>query len=556
MYGDISLKMTDTYGSPLKQAAVGQPFKIEAVVSDNAHLGSAPAIKGLKQFDILSNSTHISIINGRPTAKYSYEVMGNQPGVFYVGPAQFSNAVQSNVLKVVVDAVEIETDKGRKKYRNHDEAADHVFVQLKTDKQKVSVGEKVGCSLKFCYLDPSTSIRNFSTQESSAFKVLNSQNAQQSTESIDGKEYYCVEWKWDLYPTKAGKLIVPAYAANYEQQSERDNLWGGLGRFFGNRVETRRAYSNSVSLDVDPIPESDCALNGIGSFSYIHLSVQPPVARQGDGILVTVEIGGEGDPDTIEFGTLQNIPDALKAYQSNQTVISPVYSGDILKKKIEFVIQGLATGSFEIPAQQFHYYDVYARKFKTIESAPLTITILPALKKNTIKSDDNTKHVEELTSEIRGIHQGFGSVPSAHSVIPYWLFVCLVLFPVGVLLVLYSIHELKGYLRRRPIKRSLQAYKIASNQLEKLKNDNKAEKIYSVFIEYFANKSEISLTMITPSFINSLIDQKFDEGNQGEWDKFFDAVTQRAFGAQFDKEYDKNLFKQAEQWMKLLEKHL
>ena len=557
LQADILLRMTDQRGSPISQAGAGQAFIIEATISDSSsHFGGQPSIAGLEKFNIRSSGMRINSVNGRTQVKYVYEVSINEPGVYDIGPARLGTIDKiSNTLKVVVGESQMSNQNetfSRKK--TEDQKA---FLKLFLDKKKVSVGERVQCCLRFYYNDPTISIKNLIAQESPAFRSKNARSAVQGTEIIDGQEYHFVEWVWDIYPTNCGKITIPAYGANYEKYVERDDFWGGLGRFFGNRIETKRIYSNAATLKVDPIPETDKPVNGIGEFAYIHLSAQPTVARQGEGILVTVEIAGDGDMDAIEFQSLQNLPESLKAYESKQTIIPPSQEGDVYKKRIEFILQGMKTGSFEIPPQTFYYYDVKKKQYVMLESAPLTLNIMPSVAKKVV-SKDSHKEDPQQQAALADIHTSLSFPYRASTGLPKWFLMFLTFLPVLYLVIINSLHVLKKKKRKiSSYDKKKVAFPYARKRLNQMFTERKAEKIYSIFIELFADRCNVPLSVVSPSFIDDVLTQKgISSDMRKKWHSYFEEISERAFGAQRDNEHDNLLFRQAEQWMQELEKYL
>ena len=559
---DITLRITDLDGQPLKRAQVGRPFRIEATVKDINDIASTPRIKGLEAFTIGQTGTQIYSVNGNQTVRYFFDATARELGTYTVGPAEYPRPkMQSNVLEVVVDQIEVadtsmRAAQGARKKRD---AQETVYMHLSTDKDRATVGEKVACTLRFYSADEKVGIRNIFAQESNDFKTIGSHVTQQGTEKIDGKDYSFVEWQWDMYPNKSGSITVPAYGINYEREVPRDDFWGGMGRFFGNRVEQKRVYSNSLTLEVDPLPKTNKLVQGIGSFSYIHLSAQPAVAKQGEGVIITVEIAGDGDLDAIDFPALQNVSDSLRSYQSNQTVIPATQPGDIAKKKIEFVIQGLKTGSFEIPSQKFHYFDVVRKKYKTLESAPLTLTIMPGTKKQPVKTANGEADAQAQHdgTSIKPLHSSFTSPFHRMPALPWYIFLILAGLPFLYLAYVTLAFLIRKKLRKKaPLNRSKQAFGLARKRLHKEQTEGRSEKIYTVFIELFADRFNSSLSVISSDFMHQQIADRLDERKIGEWRMFFDAISQRAFGAKTDKEYDNQLFKQAEQWIQTLEKHL
>lgn len=556
---DLSLKLFDTNHVPLNQAGAGHPFLIEVSVSDVASIGQTPQIEGLDQFVVKNSGVRITSINGKTTGKFNFEVRIDTPGTYTVGPALLmdrGNELRSNSVRVVVGQEQIEqVQSGSKKKK---EAP--TLLRLSADKKQVVVGERIGCSLRFYYANPAISLRQFiSEQESPELRRSKAYGPFDGTETINGIEYNYIEWRWDLFPTQSGTITIPAYGADYEKQVDRDDLWGGLGRWFGTHAEAKRIYSNAISLQVDPLGVDEKKIDAIGDYSAFVLSAQPALAKQGEGIVVAVELIGDGDAERVRFAGLQKMPSELKHYQSTQSYI-PSQDGQPARTRFEFIVQGLKPGSWQIPSQKISYYDTQRRTLKTLESNPLSLQISPAATAPSMPTHNQSEPAAKENAQalaIGGIYKVGQQSGRAAARLPWWLFAFLALLPLFFVLYLFARNLLEKKTRASYRARKAQAaFAVAKKRLDQARAGHNSQSLYGIFIELFADRWQEPIAVITDEYIK----ERFESVGLSPqlcqaWQEFFATITECAFNASQAKPQD-NLFTQARQWIERLEKQL
>lgn len=555
LVADISLRVLDIDRSPLVQAGAGRPFLVEVTMHDVRTIGQPPIVQGLDNFTVKNAGVHITTINSKVTAKYTLEVRIDKPGTYTIGPAIFADRTQqesSPSIKVVVGNEQIESK--AKKVKKDDVP---ILLRLSADKERIFVGERVHCLLRFYYTDPAIALQRFIEHDTNDIHRKKMIGPRTGTEKIQDIEYNYVEWECDVFPQKTGRCTIPAYGADYEQEiEERDNFWGGLGRFLGNHVVTKRVYSNAISLEVDPLPTTSKTPQAIGTFYAMNLSAKPAVAKQGEGIVVTVEIVGEGDLESLSFGTLENMPPALRFYASNQTVIEPTAAGEPTKKRYEFIVQGLQVGTWEIPPQSLYYFDTKQRAFTTVRTMPLSLTIMPSAKKMasiTHEEQDNTQEAYEIAP----LHKEWvaNTVPDWR--LSWWLFIMIACTP--MMYIVYGFIE-RLFVRNRTesygARRAQKAFSIAKEQLQQIKKQEKAQELYTLFITLFADRWQLAIAAISLAHVHERLRERGMSDIQcAAWDDFFARIAERAFGIQKGKD-DAHLFDKAEQWIQQLEQLL
>src|SRR5436190_9749937 len=184
-----------------------------------------------------------------------------------------------------------------------------------------------------------------------------------------------------MYPTKGGEFLIPAYSADYEIPLKDNHLLGSFFMFMNNRTDRKRVYSNAVKITVDSLPHSNISAQAVGVFDNIHAQITPAVAKEGEGMVLSLEINGNGNMHAITTPVL-HMPSALKYYDSNTTIINDD-DNECVKKRFEFIVQGMETGDWEIPEQSFVYFDINKQDYVTLKTSSLSVSIQPSSHKTT-----------------------------------------------------------------------------------------------------------------------------------------------------------------------------
>lgn len=540
----IELGITNIDGSPLVQVGVGHPFLLEATLHDVSTAGKLPQIEGIEQFNVKHVGMRMISTNGVGLLTHKYEVRIDKPGTHVVGPATIEykgNTLSSDTIPVTVGKEELVKHVREKKQVP-------IVLRLSTDKEQAVVGERITCFLRCYVIDSKSSVRQFTEQEMPAFHRTPSRGPRKGMEAIEGVPCPYVEWEWDLYPTQPGAHLIPAYGADYDREVTRDDVWGDLDRVF-TYIETKRVYSNAISLQIHTLPPTGKTVQGIGSFSAVHMSAKPSIAKQGEGIVLAIEVLGDGNPDSITMA-LQGIPKDLKYYESKQVPLDPSMDNHKGGKRFEFIIQGLKPGSWEIPSQSFYYYDVLERAYKELYSAPLTLTIMAG---NTPPTSI-WKTDKELQDDIADIHREVCDTyaPVAMS---WWLFMLLFLLPLSI--ILYRIGH-QWFTRRARINyrtyRAQRAFQYARGQLAQWAARKEPNRIYGVFMELFADRWQVAIGTLSAAIIEErLKDVGMPEQQRVQWNTFFEKIAEVAFGVLKDREHYEDFFNEAERWIQQLE---
>ena len=562
MYLDARVTMEiRSEGNVPHQVAVGRPFTLDVVVDDVYGSIQAPTIKGLDGHSVRLTGTHMTSINGKSNARYSYSVRIDKLGTYTIGPAIVHHQQQELVSDQLQISVVKDLGMTVQKNKTTNTATTHAFLRLMIDTETPFVGQKIRCTLRFYYHDTSISLQAIGIPELSGFDIKEFGKPHTGVAEIDGAQYQYAQWQWDMYPTKPGELLIPAYHADYDiPLKDNNNVFGGFFVFFGNRVDHKRVYSNAITIKVSPLPHSTEPVHAVGSFEHISADIKPGIAKEGEGMVLTIEIEGDGNLEAIKTPTL-HMPDALKYYDSNSTIIAPQHADELPKKRFEYIVQGIKAGNYEIPAHVFTYFDVEKHAYVTLHTCPLAVSIMPgvlSLKKDITTHDVVTTIAERTeTDELKNINAVGQWYPvDDYKPLPWWLFELLFLLPC-----LYVVYP---FLRNRFISFTnssarlvrRRAIKEARKKIEMCIKNNNDKELYSIFVHLLKSRHKSRDESIHTFSIEAIIHTiGLSDDLITQWNIFFERIMHAAFGQSDSKNADE-LCGMAKQWLDRLEKSI
>lgn len=541
------LRARSAQGDALQHAVVGEPFILEVVISGSSSV-QRPHVDGLSAFTVRSSGVMTYTANQATTTTYQYSVRIDTPGTYSIGPAHLEaegNRLSSSMLTInVLDQNAQEVQKQRSR-----ENADPAMVRLFFDTDHAVVGQKVTCTLQLCSVANKASFEQMFEPDFQYFRIGDKKGPIQKNEEINGVHYQMHEWVWTLYPTKTGKLVIPAVPADYGVQTRGHGF-----SFFVYHPERRRAYSSAAFLTVEPLPTSEkiCA---VGRFYQMQAHITPSIAAVQEGMVLTLEIIGDGDFENAPFPDLIGMPAALRWYTSKRTV------GDSQKEGMrtvvyEYIVQGMKAGQWTIPAQEIVVFDVAAGRVKKMETVPLSVTVTAARgakqEQNSVQAQSNNEKMnaasgqesEEWSLPLHAWDGGSGGNTSWH--MPWMLFfLCILLagvcsvrsFALRLVTVIYSIV-------RVPLKKQR-----LNAAIEKACAENDPARVYHLFMDFLTQEMEIIPSCLSDAVIEQYVQHIGITGKEKqEWDDFWVQLHAAAF-ARLDEASMNVLCMQAKQWI-------
>ena len=561
LYAQIKLRAFDTTGNSLQQARVGEPFMLEVEIIDARNSMQVPTIVGLDRFVAKRTGLYMHMVNGRSIIKYSYQVRIDQVGTYDIGPAivtDHSKKQTSNVLVVTASNKPITQTIITKRRQRTDEKE---LLRLLVDNNKVVVGQKITCALRFYYNNNAIELKQIGKPEMDGFAIKNVQGPYSGMELINGVQYKYIEWRWHLYPLQPGEKIIPAYSADFDVRPKRAHALSNFSILFGPNAERKRVYSNAECIQVDPLPPYDGMVQAVGDFKKIEASVKPAVVKKGEAMVLAIELEGDGDLAVIKVPQLDGFPKQLKYYESSSSIIEPTNNNKLSKKRFEFIVQGIECGEWEIAKQSFTYFNVHSRSYKTLQTAPLAVTIVPnTINTNLLKKKpkrEQSRGIQDVESIYPINNQGQWYPITQREPMKWRLFCFLSSIPFGLWFyqILWLWITRYWYCNRSLWWQKKSAFRVARKQLKKAKNCQDVTQIYPIFVVLIAACCNESTAQISSSFIKQQLHKAgFSENIIIMWNDFFARATEYAFTTNNKNKFSyMAFFKQGEQWINRFE---
>lgn len=547
LHAYITLEVNSFDGRKITEVVAGEPFVLQ-VSTDEVDQVHGIQIQGLQGFAAQKTGLSLITVNGKKTAQVTYQVQADKPGSYTFGPAFVPNGqTQSDTVALQVNAERITDPAAGKK----DTARNNVMLQLAVDTDTAFVGQKIKTRLRVYFLDgEDISIEQVIPNDPPSIDISAKAGPKQGLENINGSNYTFLEWQWDMYPKEPGSLIIPAYFVDYAKALPPQQGFGGFAMFFGPRYERKRVYSNALSVQVRPLPESQQPVDAIGSFVSYRAQIKPPVAKKYEGMVLTLTVEGEGNMERIREPELRGLPDAFKYYFS-KSIVTPGSFGQ--QKSFEYIVQGMQEGEWEIPEQTFSFFDIENRSYKTLESGALLVTVSPG--QAVVPSPAGTPACTSCDEAVAAAPVALLSITNdalpMDGALSFGWFAFLLALPIGIFGVIQAVRSARLVQKVAPQYLKRRAFVLAHKDLARAYRHHDVRAIHSIFMQLIARR-----TYATPdiSIEQAVAASAWSESQKAAWQVFYDKVSQAAYADSSGTKDVVRLFHEAEQRLKDLER--
>jgi hypothetical protein len=557
----VEFKIKALDGAPLELIGIGVPFLVEVTVEGRDTV-QKPHIAGLDAFQVQQAGVRAYSLNGQFFCTFTYKVRIDKAGKYVLGPAMLyvnGAQAQSKAVRITVADKQVVDQSYAKKTQTDVQDA---LVELSVDKTKVFIGERVNVTLSFTGKKDKAELDRLQEPDFSAFNKGEKTGPIAESKIINGIEYYKVSFTWQVYPKKAGQSIIPACNCRYLLKIEESGLLARFSPFFNMRIEPRSAYSNASVLQVQELPAYQGHVDAVGKFARFDASINPSVAQEVEGMVLKFELEGDSNLSQISSLHLQNMPKALKWYDSKQYMVNSLGAHGLPVKCFEFIVQGLEQGEFEIPPQSFTYFDVDKQQYMTLKSSSCAVTIKynPAITKRTSPVNQQAGASEQSPSELKDDTMPLNTWASwrpvaRHKPMSWWLFCMLACVP----LFLAIVRCIKIILQSRAAAwQQYFAFKQARRKIKEAQQKGFARNLHTIFVEIFALRLQCAPSLVSQEIIEAALRRAgMSEQEMHQWEKFYTHMYENAFFTYEVVKSDKDdLFKQAIEWVSKLEQLL
>lgn len=518
---DISLSTIDS--KPLLMASQGQPFIMTVTVHDARDIG-VPQLTMPKGCQWRQTGTSMYSRNGMQRVSYIYSVRLDEVGDYTLGPVTIvvdGKRLTSPEVPVFVEYPGVVANQEKKKNNEKEEPA---FARLTLSKNEAYVQERVKALLRF-YRKQGSSIEFDQVVEPDhahpgGYQIHNRAEPRVGREQIDGSWYDYLEWTWDIYPERAGTLMIPAYKIDYTTRVDEGIRL--LGFSFGpQRLVRKSTYSNAVTLVAQELPRG-IDPDIIGIVYDVGLKVHPAVLHEGEATTLTFSITTDADIDRARV-SIQGIPDGFKSYPSKKQTHYDAQGNQV--HDIEYVLQAKRQGEWEIPAQSCCYFDTRTGKVHTRWTAAAPLSVLPttSVRTNTQESELNIETHQQLAPFWDTTRDG----KRLKLTIPWWIVAWV------VALMLLALMSMSGYSLATSITISvpfITRWYRRSKACALINNLSKADELYPAMLRAYALLVNRPAKQVSLNEIDQRISTRMTQQEYRDWQEFVQRMSQARYG--------------------------
>jgi hypothetical protein len=424
MAGEVRFTM-----SAPDMVSVGEQFSLS--LSLNAE-GNDLKMPDMPNFDILmgpsvSQSRSYSVINGKMDQSvnytYTYVLRAQSEGNFTIPAASIKSkreTYQSNSVTIKVikgrqqPAAQAQQGSGSNQdnsgqTRTGNVSRDKLFIEYTADKRNVYKGEMISVALKL-YSRVSLSIADQTLPSFDGFwaEDIPIPNAEQTQtrEAVDGVIYnvYTLQKKI-LVPQQTGTLYIePAEMVfNIQQRVAPQSMFDD---FFGSVQNVRvPVKTNRISINVKELPAAPAGFKGAVGHFTMSSTIDKTDIKSNEAITIKTKISGSGNLKHINPITYTFPPD-FEVYEPKTSYdYKASESGINGSTSFEQVFIPRYAGNFNIPSENFVYFDPSSQSYKTLPTPEFSIHVTKGAddQSSTVVSSISKQDVKYIGKDIRYI---------------------------------------------------------------------------------------------------------------------------------------------------------
>jgi hypothetical protein len=428
----FSQKLTVQVSS--NKVQVGSPFQVVFTVNAQPSTYTPPNFQDFDIFSGPNTSQSMQYVNGSMSQSFSisFLIAAKKEGKLKIGPMTMvvggqnvaSNPVNIEATKGAVPAGQTNSQQQQQGEQNPGEQqttsaeGNDVFVKTSVSKTKCYIGEQIMVTHKiYSRFD----LRGFQNVKFPAYNGFWSQqpegvpNVQLQIENLDGVNYYVGEFnRTYIFPQRTGEITIDPTEvecvvrkqSNKKPRNIFEQFFGGGG--FEDVVV--KAYSKKTKINVIDVPEAGKPINfsgGVGSLNY-KVEASKNNLKANDAFNLKVTISGRGNLKLLEAPKL-TLPESFESYEPKITENISNTGGVNGSKTYNYLIIPREPGEFTLNSLDFSYFDLDKKKYVTIPSPEIKVTVTPGDGKSNASAqvfDHLKQEVKESENDIRYIKKG------------------------------------------------------------------------------------------------------------------------------------------------------
>jgi hypothetical protein len=410
---------------------VGAAFQVVFTVNAQPSTYTPPDFKDFDIFSGPNTSQSMQYVNGALSQSFSisFLIAAKKEGKIQIG----SMVMVVNGQNITSNPITIEATKGavsggqqqsqstqgsNDTETSQNTGGEDVFIKTIISKSKCYIGEQIMVTQKiYSRFD----LRGFQNVKFPAFNGFWSQqpegvpNVQLQIENLNGVNYYVGEFnKTYVFPQRTGELTIdPAEVECVVRKQSNKKPRNIFEQFFGGggfEDVVVKAYSKKTKINVMDVPEEGKPANfsgGVGNLNYKVESTKNSV-KANDAFNLKITISGKGNLKLLEAPKL-TLPESFESYEPKITENISNAGGVSGSKTYNYLIIPREPGEFMLNSLDFSYFDLDKKKYVTIPSPEIKVTVTPGDGKSNAAAQvyDHLKYeVKESENDIRYIKKG------------------------------------------------------------------------------------------------------------------------------------------------------
>ncbi len=513
---DMYVDIETTNPSP----GIGEKFKISYILKVKLTNGSASFSSGgirvakpnfTENFTVLQEGTERTSFGfgnmggDMKVSKYSFILKANKKGALKIPPLTFlvnGEKIESGIFTVNIG-------KGSRKIQTADP---NLFARIELNKRNVYKGEAIAVTYKVYTRYNGFAIEDYEMPMTNGLwkeEIKSGANGwKQTVQTVNGMRYNVITLKKEIItPQKSGDIKI-----------EPISIEARVGRSFFNQGQAKSVRSNSPTIKVKPLPKPTPAnfSNQVGSNYKVVVNYSTNKLKTNDPLDIKIEISGRGNINQLANPSL-DLPQDFEAFDPEVKDRTKVGTSGISgKKTFNYLVIPRHRGTFELPPFEFTYFDVKAKKYKTITKEGTKIFVEQGENQGNVTSGGTTtavnkNNVEILNTGIRHIKEKttlYTKKDALYGKTIYWIGIFApVLLVLGYYLFLVFIKNNKTdehhYRKKNANKLANSRLKTATQFLEKNKTTEFYEELYKAIFNYISHKFNIPISKLTKESIQS-----------------------------------------------------
>lgn len=490
-------------------------LSIQGRLTDQPQFPNVPGLSVLES----QQSSSTSIINGRRSSELNliYVLRAENAGEFTIPPISLmidGRIEKTNPVRLKVRAM---TEAERKKRP--------LYLEQSLSKTSFYQGESVLLTLRLHSRYQLHQIPDFATQFPSGIRSQKIGEPVSEVRTIDGVQFQVVEQKFLLLVDSSSvDRIPPSFTDAY--------LSTGRRSFFSSGVQKKRVQSNSLSLDIKPLPSEGRSkdFSGLVGDFDMNLEILKRDVQRGDNVSLSIVLFGNGESKTMKEPQLSlKSPENFKIYKDKPIENLNLKDGkEIVSEKVfNVALVPQVAGELNLGRVSVEYFSTKTKRYEILEKdlGVLRVKDNPALAQSQLSSPQQSpiappmqdkQVVSVLGTDILGLH-GEDRLGANHSLSQgrFALGILVILFSLSLapLAKLYHFYKDPSDLKLVKMRRG-KAYKTFLKKKNEIKSevhdrgDDFAILVQESFKSYLGDKLGINPSTITEKDVQSLLSRK------------------------------------------------